>query len=149
MKPEQVREYMERAGIYLFTSNFQEGWGAVLNEAMNSGCAVVASHAIGSVPYMMENGENGYIYQSDNIDDIYNKVKFLLDNPEEQKRIGENAYKTITQMWNAETAVERFLSLCEEMSLKGKCDLFEKGPCSKADILENDWFEVGTYETVN
>jgi len=27
MKPEQVREHMEKAGIYLFTSDRQEGWG--------------------------------------------------------------------------------------------------------------------------
>ena len=50
MPPDQVRSHMEEAGIYLFTSDRQEGWGAVLNEAMNSGCAIVASHSIGSVP---------------------------------------------------------------------------------------------------
>lgn len=37
-----VHAFMERADIYLFTSDRGEGWGAVLNEAMNSGCAVVA-----------------------------------------------------------------------------------------------------------
>lgn len=51
MKASEVRSYMEKADIYLFTSDFNEGWGAVLNESMNSGCAVVASHAIGSVPF--------------------------------------------------------------------------------------------------
>lgn len=43
MSPNKVREYMEKENIYLFTSDRQEGWGAVLNESMNSGCAVVAS----------------------------------------------------------------------------------------------------------
>ena len=51
MKASEVRSYMEKADIYLFTSDFNEGWGAVLNESMNSGCAVVASHAIGSVRF--------------------------------------------------------------------------------------------------
>ncbi|MDE6063414.1 MAG: glycosyltransferase family 4 protein, partial [Lachnospiraceae bacterium] len=37
-KPEEVRRYMEQADIFLFTSDYREGWGAVLNEAMNSGC---------------------------------------------------------------------------------------------------------------
>ena len=55
MDPDKVRENMEKAGIYLFTSDKQEGWGAVLNESMNSGCAVVASHLIGSVPFMIKN----------------------------------------------------------------------------------------------
>ena len=48
--PEEVRGSMEKADIYLFTSDRQEGWGAVANEAMNSGCALVADHLIGAVP---------------------------------------------------------------------------------------------------
>lgn len=59
MKPEQVREHMEQSEVFIFTSDRNEGWGAVLNEAMNSGCAVVASHAIGSVPFLINDGENG------------------------------------------------------------------------------------------
>ncbi len=51
MKPVEVRSHMEKSQIFMFTSDRNEGWGAVLNEAMNSGCACVASHAIGSVPY--------------------------------------------------------------------------------------------------
>ena len=37
----------------------QEGWGAVVNEAMNSGCAVVADHMIGAAPWLIRQGENG------------------------------------------------------------------------------------------
>ena len=33
MTPEQVREHMEESILFLFTSDFGEGWGAVLNEA--------------------------------------------------------------------------------------------------------------------
>ena len=65
MSPDEVRKHMEQANIFLFTSDRNEGWGAVLNEAMNSGCAVVASHAIGSVPYLIKNGNNGYIYENE------------------------------------------------------------------------------------
>ena len=49
---------MEKSEIFLFTSDKGEGWGAVLNESMNSACAVVASHAIGSVPFLLKDGEN-------------------------------------------------------------------------------------------
>ena len=58
MPPEKVREYMEQSELYLFTSDRQEGWGAVLNESMNSACAVVANNSIGSVPFVIANGEN-------------------------------------------------------------------------------------------
>ena len=133
MKPEQVRERMEKAGIYLFTSDRKEGWGAVLNESMNSGCAVVASRAIGSVPYLLRDGENGLIYESGNTDELYEKVKLLLDEPERQRRLGFNAYKTMTELWNAEVAAERFVELAKRVLCGEKSPmLFDDGPCGKA-----------------
>lgn len=141
MSPQEVRRNMETAGIYLFTSDFGEGWGAVLNEAMNSGCAVVASHAIGSVPFLLKNGENGLIYENGNIDELYQKTKKLLLSPSEQWRVGSAAYSTIVETWNAEVAASRLLKLYEQIERYGKCDLFEDGPCSRAYPLRNNWFE--------
>ncbi len=133
MSPEQVRVHMEEAGIYLFTSDRQEGWGAVLNEAMNSGCAVVASHAIGSVPYLIRDGENGMIYPSGDIDILFEKVRYLLDHPEEQKRTGVKAYQTIMGVWNAGVAAERLCRLVQHLQDRNDaCPLYESGPCSKA-----------------
>ena len=141
LTPAQVREHMEKAQIFLFTSDFNEGWGAVLNESMNSGCAVVASHAIGSVPFLLKHGENGLVFQNGNSDDLYRKVKALLDNPEKRERISEMAYITITELWNAEVAADRFIKLSEEIGKHGYCDLFEDGPCSRAEVIKNNWFE--------
>lgn len=142
MTPDRVRTNMEKAGIFLFTSDFSEGWGAVLNESMNSGCAVVASHAIGSVPFLVKHRENGVIYKNGDIDDLYCKVKALLDDVNEQKRMGENAYRTITGLWNAEVAAERFIRFADEIKAHGTCDLYADGPCSKAKVIKNNWFKA-------
>ncbi len=137
MKPSEVREHMEKSGIYLFTSDRKEGWGAVLNESMNSGCAVVASHLIGSAPYLLKNNENGIIYQSQNVNMLYEKVKYLLDNPKEQRKYGESAYYTITETWNGENAAERFINLLNGVINKtDNFELYETGPCSKAEIVK-------------
>lgn len=138
MSPNQVRECMEKSNIYLFTSDFQEGWGAVLNEAMNSGCAVVASHAIGSVPFLLKHEENGLIYKYGDLDDFYNQVKKLIDNKKLQNKLGNNAYLTIKNLWNEEVAAQRFIKLCECMLKKEKI-IFNDGPCSNAEIIRNDW----------
>lgn len=141
MPPNQVRKYMERSNIYLFTSDRNEGWGAVLNESMNSGCAVVASHAIGSVPFLVKDNENGLIYESGNLDMLYEKVKYLLDNPEEQQRLGRAAYCTITEEWDAETAAERFVELAKRILAGEKYpEPYVNGPCSRSGILGDDWF---------
>lgn len=136
---EEVRHYMEEASIFLFTSDRNEGWGAVLNEAMNSGCAVVASRAIGSVPFLINNGENGLIYQSGNINDLYEKVKYLIDHMNENAKLGKKSYGTLTDLWNSETAAERFKQLCKAIKTGGTTDLFQDGPCSKATVLKDSW----------
>ena len=142
MPPEEVRRHMEKADIYLFTSDFNEGWGAVLNESMNSGCAVVASHAIGSVPFLIKNGENGLIYENGNQLDLEKQVLRLLKDGAFRKKIAENAYETMINLWNAETAAERFLTLTEKLLKNENTDsLFLDGPCSKAAILKNDWYQ--------
>lgn len=140
MAPSEVRRHMEEAGIYVYTSDFQEGWGAVLNESMNSGCAVVASHAIGSVPYLLQNGENGFIYKSGDLDGMEALVSQLLKHPEMQRPLGEKACQTISLTWNAETAAERFLKLASDLAASGISTRYASGPCCPAVKLENTWF---------
>lgn len=130
MKPEEVRRYMEQSEIFLFTSDFNEGWGAVLNESMNSACAVVASHAIGSVPFLINDGENGFIYKNGDEDDLFNKVKFLLDNAERRKQMGLKAYKTMTEIWNAENAVKNFMKLNQSVMINKLTKVSGEYPCS-------------------
>ena len=142
MPPEKVREYMEKSEIYLFTSDRQEGWGAVLNESMNSGCAVVASHAIGSVPFLLKDGENGLIYCDGDIDNLYIKVKYLLDNPNKRAEIGKKAYETLCKDWNADNAAKKIIELAKVLlSGKKKANLFKNGVCSKAEILKDGWYK--------
>ena len=139
---EQVRKQMEQAGVLLFTSDKREGWGAVLNEAMNSACAVIASDAVGSVPYLIKHGENGLVYSSGDADMLYERIKLLLDAPDEQSRLGKNAYETIVTEWNAKNAAKRLVVLAEQAT-QGRLnrDTFASGPCSAAEIIKEDWFD--------
>ncbi|MFR2369157.1 MAG: glycosyltransferase family 4 protein [Anaerobutyricum sp.] len=130
MPPEQVREWMEHAEIYLFTSDRNEGWGAVLNESLNSACAVVANEEIGSVPYLIQKGVNGYTYNQKKKDDLFNKVKCLLDCTELRQSMQQKAYETMLNTWNADSASERLLNLIECLR-KGKEVEYDSGPCSR------------------
>lgn len=144
----EVRCYMERAGIFLFTSDQQEGWGAVLNEAMNSGCAVVTSHAAGSTPYLVSS-DNGYIYRCGDINRLFSIVKTLLQNPERQYEIGKNAYDSIATEWNADVAAKRLIELSRCLTDgKDPKKLFSDGPCSAVEKIKDDWFDK-TAETVD
>lgn len=142
MTPEKIREYMEKSAIYLFTSDRQEGWGAVLNEAMNSGCAVVANCAIGAVPFLLKDKVNGYIYEDGLIDKAYQKVKVLMENNELRSKVSINAYETMKDIWNPKIAAERLLQLVNGIMRHSNTELYDEGPCSLAPIIKNDWFEI-------
>ena len=137
MSPENVRRAMETSNIFLFTSDYNEGWGAVLNEAMNSGCAIVASHAVGSVPFLLKHNENGLIYRNGNMEDFYGQVKKLIDNTDFIEKLGKSAYQTIKNNWNGKCAADRLLALSDSLISDGKDNnLFEHGPCSKANNIK-------------
>ncbi|MBQ7828774.1 MAG: glycosyltransferase family 4 protein [Clostridia bacterium] len=137
---DEVRKYMENSQIFLFTSNRMEGWGAVLNESMNAGCAVVAGHAIGSVPFLIDEGINGEVYESGNVKELYNKIATLLDNPQDMREMGERAYHTLVDEWNAKEAATRLIALAQALEADENVgNLFVSGPCSPAGIIKDRW----------
>lgn len=128
---EKVLMEMRRHKIFLFTSDRFEGWGAVANEAMSQGCALVGSDAIGSVPYLIEHRVNGMIFKSGDIDSLTRCVNELLDNPSLLDSIGHNAVKTMRTMWSPKVAARNLLQLIDDLQNGGGCSI-ERGPCSKA-----------------
>lgn len=144
--PEAVRGYMEQADIFLFTSDRQEGWGAVANEAMNSGCALVADALIGAVPYLVHHGENGLLYPDGDRTALFAAAEKLVGCRELCRALGERAYETITQTWNAEHAAARLVKLLERLLREGQSGrgmpkqgtkelLYHAQPCSMAPVL--------------
>ena len=132
--PEEVRSYMEKADIYLFTSDRQEGWGAVLNEAMNSGCAVLASHEIGATPYLVKDGESGIVFKSRDQKDLNRRLYELMKDGNYSK-FGRAAYNTVHELWNPKVAAERLLKICEELKDGRVHNFFEEGPGSRAEVF--------------
>lgn len=146
MSPDAVRDHMELASIYLVTSNRSEGWGAVLNEAMNSACAVVAGSLVGAVPYLVEDGKNGIVFKNEDLKDFIIKVKSLLDDARFSKEIGKNAYFTIATVWNHKVAARNLFDLIVRIENGGdsSCCI---GPCSPAPLINDDWYmSEGVYE---
>lgn len=137
--PAEVRSLMERADIFLMTSDRQEGWGAVANEAMNSGCALVANHMPGAIPYLVRQGENGFVYEDGNQDMLNDITEKLLQKPQERREMGRRAYETITTVWNAENAAKNLMELIGELRKQKKVSKeAAEGlyPCAPAPMIK-------------
>lgn len=134
--PQEVRDKMVASQIFIATSDYQEGWGAVINEAMTSGCAVVASHAMGSVPYLIQHKENGLIFKSGDNGMLQKYVMCLIEHSEVCRKYGENAYCSIRDVWSAENAANNFVKVACAIFNGNRDDEAVKGPCSRAKVIK-------------
>lgn len=129
--PEETRDYMEKAHIFLATSDRQEGWGAVVNEAMNSGCALIAGKGMGAAPYLVRHGENGYLYDHKNPRQAVELAEKLAKDAAQRRRLGSAAYETVRTLWNSQVAAQR-LYACIAAEIAGQeLPEYEEGPLSR------------------
>lgn len=136
----EVRNRMKQAAVMIFTSDRNEGWGAVLNEAMGCGCAVIASGSIGSVPYLIDHEKNGLIFSLSKRNDLLEQTEKLIDNKPFREELSINAYHTLVDTWNPKIAAENFLLLAESV-MEGKTVAFDNGPCSKAMYIKKNYWK--------
>ena len=127
----EMLQIMRKHDIFLFTSDRNEGWGAVANEAMSNGCVLVGSNAIGSVPYLVKDGINGCVFDSCNLKSLEAKVIDLLDNPIKRKLLSLEGIKTMREVWSPQNAAQSFLQLVDDLK-NGRDTSITDGPCSKA-----------------
>ncbi len=127
----EILQAMRQHDIFLFTSDRNEGWGAVANEAMANGCALVASDAIGSTPYLVKEGVNGFSFASENVEALTGRVEWLLNHPEQMCLMQREACRTMQQVWSPAKAATALLRLIDDLQHNRECSIME-GPCSKA-----------------
>lgn len=131
---------MRKHEVFLMTSDKYEGWGAVLNEAMSSRCAVVVSHAVGAAPFLVEDGKTGMIFKSGNANDAYLKISSLLADKYKAFDIGNKAHEFMIKNYTASVAADRLMSSINNYFSNRKIIPYGEGLLSKADVLIDNWY---------
>lgn len=130
---EQTIQLMRDSEVFLATSNRKEGWGATINEAMASGCCVVASEEMGSVPFLIKPEKNGFAV-SDWLSEETVQLFSQRISASDCSCISRVATETICDKWNAHNAAERLLGFASDVK-KPSCILADDGPVS---CVENE-----------
>ena len=95
-----VKRYYQNAHFLIFVSK-SEGWPKVVAEAMFWGCLPITSD-VSCVNYMIGKGSRGSIAKP-NVDDIVNKIKYYLEDPETMEKQSQNAMQ-----WSRQFTLEKF-----------------------------------------
>src|SRR5690606_23631087 len=73
-------EYYAISNVFVMCSSFGETWGLSVNEAMNFNLPIILSNLTGSAHDLVEEGINGYIFETGNVNQLSKQLYNLLYN---------------------------------------------------------------------
>lgn len=74
-----VEQYLRKASVFVYPSRCQEVFGISIAEAMAYGIPCVAAN-VGGIPEVIEDGVSGYLFCSENVEDLAAKLERVLQN---------------------------------------------------------------------
>ena len=108
---EKAASYYAISDVFVLPSCLRgqsEAWGLVINEAMSMGKPIITTDAVGAAYDLVENGVNGYVVKSGDVDDLYGALKRVLCDDELMKTMGRNSRKKFEQFNGYEKMFEGF-----------------------------------------
>jgi len=84
-----------------------EGTSLSLLEAMSAQCAVVCTN-VGGITNIVLNNYNGKIVNAGDVDQLYQAIKELIDNPESRERLAKTGYETVKYAFSYERWVNQW-----------------------------------------
>jgi len=107
---------------FLVLPSRTESMGRVLIEAMACGKAVIGSR-VGGIPEVIVKNQTGLLFESEDVQELADKMRLLLDNPDIVLRMGEAGYQRVKNHFSPEKYAELyhdFLESIESRSVSNK-----------------------------
>jgi len=106
-------ELLDRADLFVFPGQQQEGQPISLLEAMVSGLPVLFTDR-GCVKETVEPGKGGLEVNGENPEDLASKISWMLDHPDESSRMGSNAAARARRHYSLNAFVDRMATVFRE-----------------------------------
>jgi len=110
---EEARCRYSRSKVWILSSR-SEGFPGPVLEAMACGCAVVATDCGGTLD-IIQDGENGFLVEVGNVDQIVDRVKLLLNDHKLRQRMVEKSKNTVNK-FNWESSVDKLEAVLKSIA---------------------------------
>lgn len=110
---DDLSEIRKEIDIELVCSK-KEAFGRVTIEAMMSNNLVIGANT-GATKELIYDKVNGLLYNEDDINDLIEKIEYIINNPIKKKIIEENAYNYAINNFTADINAEKILRLYESI----------------------------------
>lgn len=113
MPKEQLWRYYQMADFLALPTRY-DYWGLFVNEAMANGLPVITTRRCVAGMELIVDGENGFLVDVDDVKALSGRIQWLLDHPQDCRRMGQNNLRKIQpytfqhQAQETMAALERF-----------------------------------------
>ncbi len=110
---EEIEAIYQSADLFVQSSG-REALSLAMLEAMATELPVIVS-AVGDHPRIIRDGENGFLVPVGDLKALTGKIAFVLSHPEEARRLGEEARRTVLAHYSKERMIRQTQNLYEEL----------------------------------
>lgn len=96
----EIIYYYRSADVFVMCSGLGETWGLAVNEAMNFALPVVVSETTGCSYDLVKDGENGYRFNTGDIDTMAGKIDEILSDEQKRKSMSQQSLSCIKNYSN-------------------------------------------------
>jgi glycosyltransferase involved in cell wall biosynthesis len=110
----QKWELLSNSLLTIVPSECYEMFPMVTLEAYAAGKPVVGSN-LGGLPYVIEDGKTGLLFEPGNVGDLISKIRYLLDRPAERQRMGECGRQLVETRYSPERSYRTLMSIFSQV----------------------------------
>ena len=99
--------------LYVLASR-TEAMGKVLLEAMASRKPIIASN-VGGVHAVIKDGYNGLLFETENVEDLAEKIKLVLTDNDLAEKLAQNGYQYVQEKLSEENYINNYSGMIEEI----------------------------------
>lgn len=109
----ELPDYFSLTDIFVSPA-IHENWGLIVNEVMNTECAVIATDHTACVLDLVKQGENGYVYPARNIKKLAEYLQILIEDPALCEKMKIKSGEIISR-WGLGESVLGLQKACESL----------------------------------
>ena len=121
LNQKQIREYIKKSKFIVLPSIWYENCPYSILETMEIGKPIIGSK-IGGIPELIEDEENGFLYEYNNIDELATKMRLLLENDNLAQSQGKKSRKLYEEKYSEEIYYNKIYKIYKSL-LEDKKDV--------------------------
>lgn len=105
----ELINYYKMSDIFILPTR-EDIWGLVINEAMEFGLPIISSNMAGAAHDLMVDGKNGYVFKSEDVDELCKKLEKIILDKNIREKFGSES-KKIIRNYSIRSMTDRHLEI--------------------------------------